>query len=143
MAGSDGEVEAGAVEDTGGDRDLKPMTPKLDATALAPDAGLGPRFASAAAGMARAAHGHLERHYGAVASFALRQSDRRAQRGSPLVNKKRAPHAIDGGCHRWKIDDDLIRETTCLRTTVGTADDGHRSGAERTKRIATHEQSLP
>ena len=143
MAGSDGEVEAGAVEDAGGDRDLKPMTPKLDAAALAPDAGLGPRFAAAAAVVARAAHRHHERHHGAVARLALRQSDRRLQRCGPLVNEKRAPHAIHGGRHRWKIDDDLIREATCLRTTVASAGDGHRSGAERTKGVAAHEQSLP
>ena len=57
------------------------------------------------------------------------------QRGGPLVRQKRASHTIDGGSHRWKIDDDLIRKATRLRTTVVTTEGGHGSGAERTKGI--------
>ena len=90
--------------------------------------------------MACAANGHLERHHGAVARLAIRQPDRRAQRGGPLVRQKRASHTIDGGSHRWKIDDDLIRKATRLRTTVVTTEGGHGSGAERTKGITVHEQ---
>ena len=56
------------------------------------------------------------------------------------VRQKRASHTIDGGSHRWKIDDDLIRKATRLRTTVVTTEGGHGSGAERTKGITVHEQ---
>ena len=143
MAGSDGERETGAVEDPSGDRNLKLMRRELNATALASGAWLGPRFAAPAALVARAAHGHLERHHGAVSRLAMRESDRCAQRGSPLVREKRASHPIDGGRHRRKIDADFIREATCLCTTVGTADDRHRSGAEPTKGVVAHKQWLP
>jgi uncharacterized protein (DUF1800 family) len=141
VAGSDSEIEAGAIEDTGGHRNPELMGPKLDATAVASHAGLSPRFAAAAAVVARATHRHLERHHRAVARLAMRQSDRRAQRSSPLVHEERAPHTIDGGRHRWKINDDLIRKAICLWTAVGSTDDGHRSGAEGTKGITAHEQS--
>ena len=66
MVGRDGEVEAGAVDDAGGYRNLKLMTPEFGAAALASDTWLGPRFAAPAAVVARAAHGHLERHHRAV-----------------------------------------------------------------------------
>lgn len=143
MTGSDGELEAGAVEDPSGERNLKLMRRELNATALASGARLGPRFAASTAVVARAAHGHLERHHGAVSRLAMRQSDRRTQRGRPLVREKRVPHPIDGGCHRWKIDDDLVREATLLCTTIGPGDDRHWSGAEPTKSVAAHTQWLP
>jgi len=139
MAGSDGEIEVGAIANASGHRNLKAMRSILDAAAVASDARLSPRLAATAAVVARAAHRHLERHHGAITCLPMRELNRRAQRGSPLVGEKRAPHAIDGGSHRRKIDDDLIREATYLRTTVGAADNGHRSDAERTKGIATHE----
>jgi hypothetical protein len=96
MPGSDAEVEARSVENAGRYGHLYVMPPELDAAALAPETWLGPRFAAAAAIVARAAHEHFERHYGAVARFALRA-------GWPHLNAdarssaKRAAHAIDGG----------------------------------------------
>ena len=124
MVRDDSEIKACAVQNACRYCNLELMTPELRAAALAPDASLGPRFASPAALVARAAHGHLERHHGAVARFAPRQSDRRAQCGGPLVGEKRVPHAVDSRRHRWKIDDDLVREAVRIRTTAGTGGDG-------------------
>jgi len=140
VAWGDGEIEAGAVENTGGHRYPKQMTLRLDAAAEASKAGFGPCFAATAAVVACAAHGHLERDHGALVRLAPRQPDHRPQRGGPLVDQKGAPHTIDGGSHRRKIDDDLIRKTARLWTTVGTTNGGHGSGAERTKGLTVHEQ---
>ena len=140
MAGRDGEVEASAVQDTGGYCNLKLVTPEFSAAALASDTWLCPRLAAAAAVVARPAHGHLEWHHRAVPSLALRQLDRRAQCRSPLVGEKGAPHALDRGCHRWKIDNDLIREAARVRTTVGVANGGRCAGTEGTKGVFAHER---
>lgn len=139
VAGRDGEADTGAVDNTRGYNNLKLLGPELKATALASTTTPGPRFPAAATVDAGAACRHIQRHRDAVTSLAGRESDRRSQRPTPLIRKKRAPHAIDGRCHRWEIDDHLIREATPFQTAVHA--DGHRSQTERTKGLTLHEQS--
>jgi hypothetical protein len=141
VAGCDGEVAIGAVDNTRGHHNLKLLSPELEATALASTTTLGPRFAATTTVDAGAACRHVQRHRDAVMRLAGRESDCRPQRPTPLICEKRAPNTIDGRCHRRKIDDDLIREATRFQTAVDGDADGHRSRTERTKGLTLHEQS--
>ena len=142
MSGSNREAEAGAVEDASRNGHLQLMMAQLCAAALAPVAGLGPRFAAAAAVVARAADGHFERYHRAVARFSRREADRRAQRGGALIFEKSVPHAIDCRGDRRKVDDDLVREAAGIGTSVGAVGKRYRTAAERTKGASAHELLL-
>lgn len=122
MSRSNREAEAGAVDDARRYGHLQLMMTQLGAAALAPVAGLGPRFAAAAAVVAGAADWYFERHHRAVACLSRREANRRAQRGGALILEKGVPHAIDGWSDGWKIDDDLVGEAAGIGTSVSAVE---------------------
>ena len=65
----------------------------------------------------------------------MRQLNSRAQGGGAFVGDKGVPHAIDGECHRRKVDDHLIGEAA----PIGVAFTEDRERADATKRVPTHE----
>ena len=143
MPGGDGEAKAGAVDHAGRHRHAKLMVEQLSASAPATRARLGPRFAAAAAVMAGATHGDLERNDRAGGCFARRQTDRRAERRGALASKERAPDAIDRGRHRRKVDDNLVGKAAHLVVAVFTSDNRNTRSAERMKRVSAHELLVP
>ena len=128
-------MEAGAVEDTSRNRDLQLMVLELATASLATDARLRPRLAATPAGVTRTPYRELKWEYGAVACLAPRQLNRRAQSRSAFVCEKGAAHAIDGECHRRKVDDDLVGEAAPVRLTART----NRQRADATRSVPTHE----
>lgn len=142
MSGSNGEAEAGAIEDTSRHGHLQLMMTQLGAAALAAVARLGPCFAAAAAGLAGAADWYFERHHRAVARLSRREADRGAQRGGALIFEKGVPHAIDRRGDGRKVDDDLVREAAGIGTSVSAVEKGYRTAAERTKGASAHELLL-
>ena len=141
MTERDGECETRAIEHTGGHCHLKLLRPELEATALASTTRLGPGFATTTTVDACAGDRDVQRDDCTVMRLAARELNRRPQRRATLVKQKRAPHTIDGGCHRRKIDNDLIRKATGFQTAAHADADIHRSRTERTKDPTRHEQS--
>src|SRR5215204_4300158 len=76
VPGRDGELEAGAIEDARGNRDLQRVPQQLGSAAVAPRAWRRPRFAAPSASAAGASDGHFERNGRSTNRLTRRQPDR-------------------------------------------------------------------
>ena len=135
-------MEAGAVLDAGGNRDVDLVMEQLGAVPRAARARQGPPLTPAAAFVTRAAHGHRERQRRTFVGLALRDLNLGRHRRGALVGEKRIAHAFDGWRDGRKIDHDLVGEPASIVADLFPAVHGKRVSAEGTKRIPAHDTAV-
>src|SRR6185503_16844624 len=135
-------MEAGAVFDAGGSRNVDLVKKQLDARPGACRTRLRPRLAAAATPAARAAHGNVERNGGAFDRFAWRNLDCRRQRFRVLFRDEGAAHAFNGRRDRREIDRDLVGKPSPIVTRLLAATHRDRMPAETTERVPGHSTAV-